>query len=303
MSRAGSPRRPSACSGMPSATAFFDTGADHEALIVRPRNIFDNAVPSGASVAIDWLLRLALVLGEERYEARALEALRPMADLMTRYPSGFGRYLSALDFHLGPVAEVAVVWPAGGEAAAQPLLARGVRPIPAQSRRGRRGGGRGDRGPAAPRRARGGGRPSHRLCLPPLRLPGAGDDAGGARAPARGCILRIAVAGGGFLRTGCGPGPLEPALGNSSEGNAPRESHRSRTHQRCGFFMVVTVNGKPMELPEGLTIEDLLVRLDGAPPVHGGGAESRDHAQGRPTRRPRSAKATRSRSSARWAAA
>src|SRR5262249_60781489 len=28
------------------------------------------------------------------------------------------------------------------------------------------------------------------------------------------------VAGGGFLRTGCGPGPLEPALGNSSEGNA-----------------------------------------------------------------------------------
>ena len=102
--------------------AFFDTGADHEALIVRPRNIFDNAVPSGASVAIDWLLRLALVLGEERYEARAVEALRPMADLMTRYPSGFGRYLSALDFHLGPVAEVAVVWPAGGEAAAQPLL-------------------------------------------------------------------------------------------------------------------------------------------------------------------------------------
>jgi uncharacterized protein len=102
--------------------AFFDTGADHEALVVRPRNIFDNAVPSGASVAIDWLMRLALVLGDARYEARALEALRPMADLMTRYPAGFGRYLSALDFHLGPVAEVAIVWPAGAEAAAAPLL-------------------------------------------------------------------------------------------------------------------------------------------------------------------------------------
>ena len=36
-----------------------------------------------------------------------------MADLMTRYPSGFGRYLAALDFHLGPVAEVALVWPDG----------------------------------------------------------------------------------------------------------------------------------------------------------------------------------------------
>ena len=92
---------------------FFDTGLDQEALVVRPRNLFDNAVPSGTSVAIDWLLRLAILFGEERYETLALKALRPMADLMTRHPSGFGRYLAALDFHLGPVAEVALVWPDG----------------------------------------------------------------------------------------------------------------------------------------------------------------------------------------------
>jgi uncharacterized protein len=92
---------------------FFDTGADQETLVVRPRNLFDNAVPSGTSVAIEWLLRLAVLFDEDRYETVALKALRPMADLMTRYPSGFGRYLSALDFHLGPVAEVALVWPDG----------------------------------------------------------------------------------------------------------------------------------------------------------------------------------------------
>ena len=102
--------------------AFFDTGDDQEALVVRPRNLFDNAVPSGTSVAIDWLLRLAVMVGEERYQAIALEALRPMADLMQRYPSGFGRYLSALDFHLGPVAEVALVWRPGEERAMGPLL-------------------------------------------------------------------------------------------------------------------------------------------------------------------------------------
>ncbi len=102
--------------------AFFDTGHDQEALVVRPRNLFDNAVPSGTSVAIDWLLRLAVIVGEERYEAIALKALRPMADLMQRYPSGFGRYLSALDFHLGPVAEVALVWRPGEERAVGPLL-------------------------------------------------------------------------------------------------------------------------------------------------------------------------------------
>jgi uncharacterized protein YyaL (SSP411 family) len=101
---------------------FFDTGHDQEALVVRPRNLFDNAVPSGTSVAIDWLLRLAVILGEERYETIALAALRPMADLMQRYPSGFGRYLSALDFHLGPVAEVALVWRPGDERAVAPLL-------------------------------------------------------------------------------------------------------------------------------------------------------------------------------------
>ena len=54
-----------------------------------------------------------------------------MADVMQKYPSGFGRYLSALDFHLGPVAEVALVWPAGAERAAAPLIEtifRGYRP-------------------------------------------------------------------------------------------------------------------------------------------------------------------------------
>jgi len=96
---------------------FFDTGADQEALVVRPRNLFDNAVPCGTSVTIEWLLRLAIFFGEDRYEQLALKALRPMADLMRRYPSGFGRYLAALDFQLGPVAEVALVWASGGDPA------------------------------------------------------------------------------------------------------------------------------------------------------------------------------------------
>jgi uncharacterized protein YyaL (SSP411 family) len=103
------------------ADAFFDTGRDQETLVVRPRSLFDNAVPSGTSVAIELLLRLALHTGEAAYERRALEALRPMADVMARYPTGFGRYLGALDFHLGPVAEIALVWPSGGSAEG-PLL-------------------------------------------------------------------------------------------------------------------------------------------------------------------------------------
>ena len=106
---------------------FFDTGHDAEQLIVRPRNLFDNAVPSGSSVAIETLLRLAVLTGETAYETRALAALRPLGDLMARHPSGFGRFLCALDFHLGPRVEVALVAPArdgGLEALAAEVFGR-----------------------------------------------------------------------------------------------------------------------------------------------------------------------------------
>ena len=103
------------------ASGFYDTGGDHERLIVRPRNLFDNAVPCGSSVAIETLLRLAVLTGEEAYRTRALAALRPMGDLMSRYPSGFGRFLCAHDFNVGPVVEVALVGPSADSL--RPLVA------------------------------------------------------------------------------------------------------------------------------------------------------------------------------------
>jgi uncharacterized protein YyaL (SSP411 family) len=93
------------------ASGFYDTGNDHERLIVRPRNLFDNAVPSGSSVAIETLLRLDVLTGRSEYRTRALAALRPMGDLMSRYPGGFGRFLCAHDFNVGPVVEVALLAP------------------------------------------------------------------------------------------------------------------------------------------------------------------------------------------------
>jgi hypothetical protein len=105
-----------------SLEGFYDTGIDHERLIVRPRNLFDNAVPCGSSVALETLFRLAVLTGESRYETLALKALRPMADLMSRHASGFGRFLCAFDFHLGPVVEIALVASPGGDGLA-PLAA------------------------------------------------------------------------------------------------------------------------------------------------------------------------------------
>jgi uncharacterized protein YyaL (SSP411 family) len=99
---------------------FYDTGRDAEPLIVRPRNLFDNAVPCGSSVAAEALLRLRVFTGEDRYGTKGLAVLRPMADLMAQHPTAFGRFLCAHDFNLGPIVEVALVWPAAG--GFQPLL-------------------------------------------------------------------------------------------------------------------------------------------------------------------------------------
>ena len=88
---------------------FFDTASDHERLIARPRELTDNATPSGTSLACEALLRLAALTGEARYRELAARALLPLAPLALRSPSGFGRALCALDDLIGPFYEVAIV--------------------------------------------------------------------------------------------------------------------------------------------------------------------------------------------------
>ena len=89
--------------------AFYDTPADHERLVTRPRDVYDNATPSGNSVAVEVLLKLALLLDREDYRARAEEVLEEMGGGMEKIPGAFGRLLSALDFHLSRAKEVALV--------------------------------------------------------------------------------------------------------------------------------------------------------------------------------------------------
>src|ERR671915_1331065 len=71
--------------------AFYDTPADHEELVTRPRDIYDSAAPSGNSVAADVLLRLALLLDREDYRARAEAVLEELSGGMEKLPGGFGR--------------------------------------------------------------------------------------------------------------------------------------------------------------------------------------------------------------------
>ncbi len=92
-----------------SEGGFFFTSSDHEALITRTKDYFDNAIPSGNSVAALALQRLGLLVSEGEYQRKSASVLRIMRDTMARYSSGFGYLLCALDFYLSEPKEIALV--------------------------------------------------------------------------------------------------------------------------------------------------------------------------------------------------
>ena len=88
---------------------FYDTSDDHEALIVRPRNLQDNVTPSGNTMMAKQLLRLAAYTGEDRYHEAAQGVLRKLSDAMRQYPQAFAESLNAADMRIQGIAEVAIV--------------------------------------------------------------------------------------------------------------------------------------------------------------------------------------------------
>jgi uncharacterized protein len=91
------------------AGGFFDTADDHERLITRPKDVQDNAVPSGGAMATTALLRLAALTGEHRYRDAAERAIGTVRPYLDRYPTGFAQWLVAATVASSEVLEVAIV--------------------------------------------------------------------------------------------------------------------------------------------------------------------------------------------------
>ncbi len=109
---------------------FFDTSDDHERLITRPRELQDNAVPSGNAMAATVLLRLAGLAVVPRYAELARHNLGQMQSLLAQYPLGFGQWLIALEYALAHPREIAIVGDPGAAdtGALLEVCAAGYRP-------------------------------------------------------------------------------------------------------------------------------------------------------------------------------
>jgi uncharacterized protein YyaL (SSP411 family) len=92
-----------------SEGTLYDTSDDHETLITRPRDLQDNATPSGNAMAVTTLLKLAGFTNDLRTVDIAHQALAKMQPMMIQYPLGFGQWLQALAYALSKPREVAIV--------------------------------------------------------------------------------------------------------------------------------------------------------------------------------------------------
>lgn len=88
---------------------FFDTPHSAETVLLRPKDIQDNATPSGNALAAEALLKMAAFTENEEWHHLAEESLTQVAGMAAEYPTAFGRWLSAADFSQNPIRQIALI--------------------------------------------------------------------------------------------------------------------------------------------------------------------------------------------------
>ncbi|MDO5111991.1 MAG: thioredoxin domain-containing protein [Clostridia bacterium] len=88
---------------------FYLYGKENEALILRPKETYDGAMPSGNSVMACVLIRLSLLEGDEKWGGLAEAQLAFLSGVARAYPPGYAMFLTALSDTLDPPAKITVV--------------------------------------------------------------------------------------------------------------------------------------------------------------------------------------------------
>ena len=115
----------------PETGAWFDTADDAEALITRPRDVFDNAVPAGPSLAVELMLRLSEIDGDSLRAVEVVQQVSMQIDPMVRWPQGFGHLLGVAELALFGSVAVAIVGDSSAPDFAAMMAVVGSRYLPA----------------------------------------------------------------------------------------------------------------------------------------------------------------------------
>ena len=87
---------------------FFLTADDGEKLLIRAKEIYDGAIPSGNSVMALNLLRVNKITGKEKYLTSAENLFSAFSGFLEKNPQGAEVLLQALDFALAPAKEIVI---------------------------------------------------------------------------------------------------------------------------------------------------------------------------------------------------
>lgn len=94
---------------------FFLTSDDEDELLIRQKEIYDGALPSGNSVMVLNLVRLSRITGDTDYEEKAQEIGKVFSSVVKQAPVGFTQLMVGTDFLLGPSYELIIVGDPDGD--------------------------------------------------------------------------------------------------------------------------------------------------------------------------------------------
>jgi len=100
---------------------FFFTADDGETVLVRQKDSYDGAIPSGNSVMMLNLLRLSRITGRQDLESKAIGISRAVARSVAQSPSAYSQLMVALEFLAGPAAEIVIAGKPGAPDAQEML--------------------------------------------------------------------------------------------------------------------------------------------------------------------------------------
>ena len=88
---------------------FYFTNADQEDVLLRKKEVFDAATPSGNSMMAINLYSLSIIYDKSEWRERAINMVRSIGELPIRYPTSFGVWLSLIHEIIAGTKEISIV--------------------------------------------------------------------------------------------------------------------------------------------------------------------------------------------------